>query len=395
MSQVNNKKTHKSQSTPEIMYLKSHDLYFEDDCVRVSNSDIVVIEYEDGDPDGDPLEFKYTNKILALDYDHTLVRPNNGRTFQKDIDDYEFMFDNIEDKLLKYEKDGYCIVVFTNQTKSWKLDQIDSVFYDDLNVFYKIYSGITKKYKKPNKYMFDLFISNDGKGFPDGSKKLEIDYENSIYVGDALGRKNDWSDCALLFAKNCGLKYMSPEMFFTGKEKDIKMPVQINNIPFRTPEPGQLTGANNRTDLIIMVGYPASGKTTYANYFKDVIIDGKEKYMVLHGDILKTESKIKKGIKEALHAGKSIVIDATNPSAKKRNTFIEYAYKIKSDIFLKIIHIPDNIDICMERNIKREVVVPRIAFYMYRKNFEPPTLMELEFEINGLPVCLSGNVYEI
>ncbi len=49
----------------------------------------------------------------------------------------------------------------------------------------------------------------------------------------------------------------------------------------------------------------------------------------------------------------------------------------------------------MERNIKREVVVPRIAFYMYRKNFEPPTLMELEFEINGLPVCLSGNVYEI
>jgi len=128
MSQVNNKKTHKSQSTPEIMYLKSHDLYFEDDCVRVSNSDIVVIEYEDGDPDGDPLEFKYTNKILALDYDHTLVRPNNGRTFQKDIDDYEFMFDNIEDKLLKYEKDGYCIVLLQIKQNRGNLTRLIQFF---------------------------------------------------------------------------------------------------------------------------------------------------------------------------------------------------------------------------------------------------------------------------
>lgn len=197
--------------------------------------------------------------------------------------------------------------------------------------------------------MFDLFLSNDGNGFPNGDDKLQVDYENSIYVGDALGRKNDWSDCDLLFAQNCGLKYMSPEMFFTGKEEEERKCDNITD--FRKPDINDINMNMNMTELIIMVGYPASGKTTYVNNYKDIFDkNGVEKYYVLHGDVLKTESKMKKRIKEGLNMGKSIVIDATNPSIKKRKTLIRCAYDINPDIFVKIIHIEDDIDVCMERN---------------------------------------------
>ena len=54
-------------------------------------------------------------------------------------------------------------------------------------------------------------------------------------------------------------------------------------------------------------------------------------YDVIHGDEPKTESKIKKALKSGIEAGKS-VIDATNPSAKKRAVFIELAREIKPKI---------------------------------------------------------------
>lgn len=66
---------------PNILYLSSFDSYDLPD--NYENEDIVVIEYEDGDPDWEPIEFEYKNKILALDFDHTLVRPKNGKTFSK------------------------------------------------------------------------------------------------------------------------------------------------------------------------------------------------------------------------------------------------------------------------------------------------------------------------
>ena len=63
-------------------------------------------------------------KLAAFDYDWTLVKPKNDRTFPKDVDDWEFLYSNVTEFLKNYHDKGYMIVIFTNQTKEWKIDQI-------------------------------------------------------------------------------------------------------------------------------------------------------------------------------------------------------------------------------------------------------------------------------
>lgn len=55
-------------------------------------------------------------KIAAFDFDHTLVRPQNGKVHPKDIDDYELVFENVLPKLEEYFQKGYLIVIISNQT---------------------------------------------------------------------------------------------------------------------------------------------------------------------------------------------------------------------------------------------------------------------------------------
>ena len=73
---------------------------------------------------------------------------------------------------------------------------------DTIGVPYKIYYTLNKPFKKPNTTMFDDY------------KKDNFDYKKSIYVGDALGRKKDWSDSDLQFAQNIGIPAKTPEEIF-------------------------------------------------------------------------------------------------------------------------------------------------------------------------------------
>ena len=66
-------------------------------------------------------------KIAAFDYDWTLVCPKEGKTFPKDVDDWTWLYPCIPDQLKRYNEEGYCVVIFTNQSKQWKVDQIQTV----------------------------------------------------------------------------------------------------------------------------------------------------------------------------------------------------------------------------------------------------------------------------
>ena len=55
-----------------------------------------------------------------------------------------------------------------------------------------------------------------------------IDKDESFFVGDEAGRKNDTSDVDAEFAQNLGLKFYTPEMYFLDAEKnfdDLPVPV--------------------------------------------------------------------------------------------------------------------------------------------------------------------------
>lgn len=67
-----------------------------------------------------------------------------------------------------------------------------------------------------------------------------------------------------------------------------------------------------------MVGGPGSGKSTIA-------ITQLNSYVRVNNDDLKTKEKCIKVCKESLIAGKSVVIDNTNPTADVRGRFIDIA----------------------------------------------------------------------
>ena len=62
--------------------------------------------------------------MAAFDYDWTMVNPKDGKTFPTSIDDWQWMYPNVPEKIKQYYEDGYMIVVFSNQSKKWKCDQI-------------------------------------------------------------------------------------------------------------------------------------------------------------------------------------------------------------------------------------------------------------------------------
>ena len=120
-------------------------------------------------------------------------------------------------------------------------------------------------------------------------------------------------------------------------------------------------------EIIIMMGYPGSGKSTIAKHISDT----NDKYVVISGDIHKTIPKMKKASLEYI-GNKSIVFDATHSSIKKRLEYINFARKHNYSV--KCIHVATSMDISYKRNKYRsnKKQVPRIAYYVYRKHYEEP-----------------------
>ena len=125
-------------------------------------------------------------------------------------------------------------------------------------------------------------------------------------------------------------------------------------------------------EMIISVGYPASGKTTFA-----------ERYFVPYGyirvnrDILKTHQKCIRICKEALKVGKSVVIDNTNAPENKRKEWIEIAKEFK--VKIRCFHFIMDEKLAMKMNEFREEnsngvlkKVPKIVFQIYQSKFIEP-----------------------
>ena len=286
----------------------------------------------------------FRENMASFDYDWTTVNPKNGKTFPSDINDWQWLYPSVPEKIKQYYNNGFMIVIFTNQSKQWKCEQIQLVAKIlDIPIFIVI--AIEKCDYKPNIILLNTLIGDN-----------KINKKESFFVGDALGRKTDFSDCDRLFAENIGIQWHSPESIFDTIKKVFELPTII---------------LSNKPEIIIMMGYPGSGKSSIAQN-----ICKNENYIHIEGDIYKTTSKmIKQSIKYILQK-KSIVFDATNSSIKKRKEYIElgkkYNYKIKC------IHVSCSLDISYKRNKERndDKQVPKIAYSVYSKYYEEPTKEE-------------------
>ena len=283
-------------------------------------------------------------KIAAFDYDWTLVSPKDGKTFPKDVEDWTWVYPNIPEELKRYNKEGYSIVIFTNQSKPWKVTQIENVAKSlEIPVFIVVASD--KCDYKPNPILYDMLPQAN-----------IIDRTQSFFVGDALGRKSDFSDSDKLFAENIGLKCYSPEAIFAKEEEAVLF------------EPLNLSDTKQ---VIIMVGYPGSGKSSVAKN-----ICANTNFVLIQGDVHKTSAKMIKVALPSITEGKSVIFDATNSSRKKRSEYLEFAKKHNMKVVC--IHVSTPLDIAYKRNKMRdpENQVPKIAYSVYTKHYEPPNTEE-------------------
>jgi len=299
--------------------------------------------------------FRARKKIAAFDYDWTLVKPASGGTFPRNVDDWTWLNGMVVEVVKKAYSRGFAIVVFTNQTKAWKCDQIRTAL-GGLGVPVLVAVGMEKADQKPATVLFDAAVT------------WKWDREVSYFVGDALGRKGDWSDSDRVFAERVGFtKIQAPEDVFpyAGHQGDGKGK-RAKDVKIR---------ARGTPEVIIMIGYPGSGKSTIV---RDVFEAAG--YAVMSGDELKTSVKMIKTAAAALGDGKgtvkSVVFDATNPSKKKRAEYIDFAKK--RGLPVRCIHVATSLEESMANNQKRPVdkIVPRIAYNLYKKNFEEPAAAE-------------------
>nr|XP_011460789.1 PREDICTED: polynucleotide 3'-phosphatase ZDP isoform X1 [Fragaria vesca subsp. vesca] len=173
---------------------------------------IIYLERDDGLHD--------SSKIAAFDFDGCLANTDVRRV---GADAWSLMYPSIPDKLRSLYKDGYKLVIFTNEAniERWKNKRqvaVDSKigrlndFIKEVNVPIQVFiacgpSRGEDPFRKPKPGMWHILEQHFNSG-------ISIDMDQSFYVGDAAGRSNDHSDADLKFAEANGLKFYVPEDYF-------------------------------------------------------------------------------------------------------------------------------------------------------------------------------------
>ncbi len=127
-------------------------------------------------------------------------------------------------------------------------------------------------------------------------------------------------------------------------------------------------------ELIILVGLPGSGKSTYyrahfaathAHVSKDLMPNARRR-----------DDRQEREIAAALSEGKSVVVDNTNPTADVRAPFIALGRRHGARIVA--VYFETDVKTAIMRNRRREgkARVPDVAIFATRKKLVAPTLEE-------------------
>lgn len=142
----------------------------------------------------------------------------------------------------------------------------------------------------------------------------------------------------------------------------------------------------NNTDintLYMVVGFPASGKSTWAETHKDklnAVIHSSDAIREEFGDI-NDQSKntdvfqiLHQRVKNDLKAGKNVIYDATNLNRKRRIAFLQEIEHIPCNKVCVLFATP--FEQCLANNFSRERHVPEEVMVRMYKNFETPWYAE-------------------
>jgi len=346
----------------------------------------------------EPPNVRHSKKVVGFDIDSTIVVPKSFNAkgkpnkFPQNRQDWKWWHRQVPTKLKEIHKMGARVVFFTNQAGIAKKKTKPSEIYGkvmDLSKVLKIpitgmIAGAKDHWRKPRTSMWDYFVQELNGGL--------MDKDVCAYVGDAAGRPKDWRAGAKRdfscsdrkFAFNSGLRFYTPDTYFlrmkpcahfewrsmnplTFYNAQRKKSLYEGNIPKIPLEKGKL-------DIIVMMGYPASGKSTFSKKY----LVGPHNYEWVNRDTLKTPAKCLKFMKQSLAQGKNVVLDNLHSKKKSRAEYFKIAKQFGANI--RCFWIQMEKEEALHVNAYRYKTggprIPGVAYNVYRKYFEPPSKAE-------------------
>lgn len=275
------------------------------------------------------------NHLALFDIDWTVTFAQKKLKPHWAADDIELL-PNRQKILEQIIKMGYTLIFVTNQLAKGQKAQEERVqriqnFLNKLHLpCYVFIATGDDNYRKPNTGIWTKI------------QELIPDIHYAFYVGDALGRPQDFSDSDRKFAENSGIPYVTPEDIF---------PTDIIKLPI---------GKN----LVITVGAQGTGKSTYTEkYFPDY-------YMISSDKLKSNKKKILRELENQLKLETpGIVIDATNPTQEGREVYYALARKYNYNIVV-LYFVRDGYGWNKLRTTDK---VPDIAYNLFYSKLIPPT----------------------
>ena len=228
---------------------------------------------------------------------------------------------------------------------------------------------------------------------------------DSFFVGDAAGRpasvkvRKDFSASDRKLAINLGLTFYTPEELFKNTSAGVFELDGFDPRSFTNPEEtDHLFMRAAPQEIVLLVGSPASGKSTYFTTFLQPLA-----YVRVNQDILKTRQRCLDVAKDNLREGCSVCIDNTNANKETRAVWLALAAQMQVPV--RVVHFTANIELCQHNNAvrafapnrgeeKRELL-PGIAFSSFAGRYEEPVLEEGFSRVDTVPFIFRGTTDEI
>ena len=339
----------------------------------------------------------FANKIAAFDLDGTLIVTKSGNVFAKSAEDWRFYVDDIPERLAALHKEGYKLLIFTNQAgltnesaKSVFKQKITRIM-NAIKLPVELVASLKKDInRKPCTGMFKHIMTQWKQLDQTRNDSMENIIEKSFYIGDAAGRQAGWAvgkkaDHSIAdygFAFNLGIKFMTPEEFFK-YESVPRAAIKFN--PCELKVIGGKACARDHTwlpssrdtnvpNMLIVVGYPSSGKSTFV--MRRVIPEG---YIRINQDELKSKEACLRRARACLIKGDSVAIDNTNPDKATRALYVDLAREINVPICC--IRMDTSEELSKHLNVFRQLTsshprLPDVAFRAFKSKLEEPSVAE-------------------